>query len=105
MEYVSLGRLFWAFALVLGLLGVLAVLARRYGSTALRVKPKTEARLEILESLPLDPRSRLLLIRRDNVEHLIVKSGEHTQVLETGIPHKRQKPQTIQEDTHDDHAA
>lgn len=106
MEFVDFGRFFWSFAFVLGLLGLLALLMRRYGSSALRIKPKSEARVEILETLPLDSRFRLLLIRRDDVEHLIVKGPETVQVIETGIPHREIVKQSLeQEEPHDDETA
>lgn len=43
-------------------------------------------RLSVTDSLPLDPKRQLLIIRRDNVEHLILTGGPHDVVIETGIP-------------------
>ena len=42
-------------------------------------------RLSVVDSLPLDPKRQLLIIRRDNVEHLILTGGAHDLVIETGI--------------------
>ena len=42
-------------------------------------------RLSVVDSLPLDPKRQLLIIRRDNVEHLILTGGTHDVVIETGI--------------------
>jgi hypothetical protein len=47
--------------------------------------PKPERRLDIVEQSNLDGRRRLILIRRDDVEHLIMTGGPVDMVIETGI--------------------
>jgi flagellar protein FliO/FliZ len=47
--------------------------------------PKPERRLAVLEQASVDGRRRLILIRRDNVEHLIMTGGPVDLVVETGI--------------------
>lgn len=47
--------------------------------------PKPERRLDVVEQWSLDARRRLVLIRRDNVEHLIMTGGPVDVVIETGI--------------------
>ena len=47
--------------------------------------PKPEKRLDVVEQWSLDARRRLVLIRRDNVEHLIMTGGPVDVVIETGI--------------------
>ena len=42
-------------------------------------------RLAVVESLTLDPKRQLLIIRRDNVDHLILTGGQQDLVIETGI--------------------
>lgn len=49
-------------------------------------------RLSVVDSVVVDPRRKLLIIRRDNVEHLILTGGPQDVVVETGIPVER-KPQ------------
>lgn len=103
MEYVSIGRFIWSFVFVLGLIGLLALLAKRYGVGAIRVKNPAEARLEIVEVLPIDARHRLVIIRRDEVEHLLVKGPERIQVIETGFPakHKSRADEPNGDEHHD----
>lgn len=48
-------------------------------------RPRPEPRLGISEQATLDSRRRLVLIRRDNVEHLIMTGGPVDVVIETGI--------------------
>jgi len=51
--------------------------------------PKPEKRLDIVEQANVDGRRRLVLIRRDDVEHLIMTGGPVDVVIETGIGQKR----------------
>ena len=50
-----------------------------------RVARGRNRRLAVVDSLALDPKRQLLIIRRDNVEHLILTGGPHDVVIETGI--------------------
>lgn len=47
--------------------------------------PKPEKRLEVTDQAALDGRRRLVLVRRDNVEHLIMTGGPVDVVIETNI--------------------
>jgi hypothetical protein len=44
-----------------------------------------QRRLGVIESTSVDGRRRLLLVRRDNVEHLIMTGGPVDVLIETGI--------------------
>jgi flagellar protein FliO/FliZ len=48
-------------------------------------RPKPEPRLGVVEQASVDARRRLVLIRRDGVEHLIMTGGPVDMVIETGI--------------------
>ncbi|MGD9784447.1 MAG: hypothetical protein AB7E80_06115 [Hyphomicrobiaceae bacterium] len=51
---------------------------------------RTERRLDVIEQSSVDGRRRLVLIRRDDVEHLIMTGGPVDVVIETGIsPNRR----------------
>ncbi len=43
-------------------------------------------RLAVVDTLALDQKRQLVIIRRDNVEHLILTGGPQDMVVETGIP-------------------
>ena len=47
--------------------------------------PKPETRLEVVDQANVDGRRRLVLIRRDDVEHLVMTGGPVDVVIETGI--------------------
>lgn len=80
------GYLQFALALgfVLALIGVVAVLARRFG---LGYAPRTQGarRLAIGEAIALDARHRLVLVRRDEVEHLLVLGPTAVTLVERDI--------------------
>lgn len=54
--------------------------------------PKAPKRISIVETASIDGRRRLVLIRRDNVEHLIMTGGPVDLVIETGIEPREHKP-------------
>ena len=75
MDAPDFFRAVFALALTLGLIGVVAVLARRYGPSALfRMQQTTKAqrRLAVVETLMLDPARRLVLVRCDGQERLLL---------------------------------
>lgn len=43
-------------------------------------------RIQVVEQLQVDARRQLLVIRRDNVEHLVMTGGPQDLVIESGIP-------------------
>jgi flagellar protein FliO/FliZ len=55
--------------------------------------PRPEPRLGISEQATLDSRRKLVLVRRDDVEHLIMTGGPVDVVIETGISAPRREPQ------------
>jgi flagellar protein FliO/FliZ len=54
--------------------------------------PRPEPRLGISEQATLDSRRKLVLVRRDDVEHLIITGGPVDVVIETGISVVRPEP-------------
>jgi flagellar protein FliO/FliZ len=51
-----------------------------------------ERRLAVVETLVLGPKQRLLLIRRDNVEHLVLAGPDGASVIEQSIAPKVPQP-------------
>ena len=51
--------------------------------------PRPDPRIDVTEQANIDGRRRLLLIRRDDVEHLIMTGGPVDVVIETGISPRR----------------
>ena len=57
------------------------------------------SRLKVLDSAVLDARRRLVLIRRDNVEHLLLIGGPTDVIIESGIDAAYEPRETVQQDT------
>ena len=51
--------------------------------------PRAERRLAVVEQASVDGRRRLVIVRRDDVEHLILTGGPVDVVIETGIGETR----------------
>ncbi|MEI9990058.1 MAG: flagellar biosynthetic protein FliO [Rhizomicrobium sp.] len=85
MELMDFARYIGALLLVLGLVGAAGLAARRFGLGSL-VKPAATRRLAVVETLTIGPRQRLLIVRRDNVEHVVLSGPDGTSVIESGIP-------------------
>lgn len=71
---MSFLRATFALAVVVGLIGLAAVAARRWapGLLAKAASRSAEPRLEVVETLVLDPTRRLVLVRVDEEERLIL---------------------------------
>ncbi len=76
-----------AFAFVVCLMYALAWLVKRLGLTgAPMLAMGAKRRLKIVEQLSIDPRHKLVIVRRDNKEHLIVMGPGGDTVVESNIP-------------------
>jgi hypothetical protein len=80
-------RFFLAFVIVLALIGATAFLVRRFGSERLAGSSARgrQPRLAVIDAAAVDGRRRLILIRRDNVEHLLMIGGPSDVVVEANI--------------------
>ncbi len=76
-----------ALGFVLMLMVGLAYLLKRLGlATNASIKTSDDRRLKIVESLPLDPRRRLTIIKCDKKEHLVILSANGETVIDSNIP-------------------
>ncbi len=80
-------RFFLAFVVVLGALGLFAWAVRRFGAGRLGGAGTRgrQPRLAVIEYATVDNRRRLILVRRDNVEHLLMIGGPTDVVVEPNI--------------------
>src|SRR5258708_10139415 len=82
------GRFVVAFVLVLGLIGGGGLVWRRFfGAGPLSpLGPRgRQPRLAVIDAAAVDARRRLILIKRDNVEHLLMIGGPTDIVVESNI--------------------
>jgi flagellar protein FliO/FliZ len=73
-----------ALVAILALLAVFAWLVRRYGVGG-RPAAGAKRRLAIVEVAPIDGKRRLVLLRRDDTEHLVLLGPENALLVESGI--------------------
>ena len=78
---------FFAFVAVLALIGVAAWLVRRFASNRLGANTNRSRmpRLAVIDAAAVDGRRRLVLVRRDNIEHLLMIGGPTDIVVEPNI--------------------
>jgi flagellar protein FliO/FliZ len=83
---VSLVRFLLAFAVVFILIVGLFWALRRFGGTRIGGAARgRQPRLAVIDVAAVDGRRRLVLIRRDNVEHLVMTGGPTDVVIEQNI--------------------
>ena len=84
MEYSDYLRFVAAFGFIIGLILVCAWGARRMGLTPQIGATENNKRLAVIETLNLDAKRKLILIRRDDKEHLLLV-GETDMTIEGGF--------------------
>jgi len=87
-------RFVLALGAVLGLIGGTAWLFKRYGVERHLEKRSGAAgkRLGVVEMRTVDPRHKLLLLRRDDVEHLVLLGPNQDLLVEQNIPRTERTP-------------
>ena len=80
-------RFFLAFLIVLGLIGATAWAVRRFGAGRLggAGTRARQPRLAVVDHASVNSRRRLILVRRDNIEHLVLIGGPTDVVVEANI--------------------
>src|SRR5436190_18382288 len=78
---------FFAFIVVLALIGLTAWLVRRFGGNRLGANANRGRmpRLAVIDAAAVDGRRRLVLVRRDKIEHLLMIGGPTDIVVEQNI--------------------
>lgn len=91
-----MGDMYWRFVLalvfVVALIFAVAWIAKRLGFGGHIAIPRGKRRLAIQEVLSLDAKRRLVLLKRDGVEHLVLLGTTTELVVETGIAAAAEKP-------------
>ena len=87
MNFLDLARAVFGLAFTLGLIGLAAYAARRYAPQLMAKlnAQRGERRMQVVETLVLDPARRLVLVRIDDEERLILL-GEGRELIEPRQP-------------------
>lgn len=92
MGISNAGQYLIAFAIIFGVVALVALAVRRATSGRSRVTnsapPRArQPRLGIVDVFDLDRQRQLVLVRRDNVEHLVMIGGPTDVLIEANILH------------------
>jgi len=87
VDLIDFARYLGALMLVLALVGFAALAARRFGVPGIMSANSTR-RLAVVETLMLDARHKLFILRRDDKEHVVLVGPDGSSVIESGIAAK-----------------
>lgn len=91
MEFTDFVRAVFALVFTLGLVGLAAVALRKWGpDTLARLTAKKERRMNVVETLVLDPSRRLVVVSLDGEERLLLL-GEGQVLPMTAKPARKTK--------------
>ncbi len=83
MDFADYSRFAFAFAFVIGLIWTVATVVRKLGlDKKLRGITGTQGRLQLVDVLFLDPKRKILLVRADAREYMILVNGETSVVID-----------------------
>ena len=87
MSFPTFLNFFLALMVVLGLIGVLSWVGQRWGGMIPQFGRRRSGskRIGVVETLYIDGKHRLALLRRDQVEHLVLLDPTGAVVVETNI--------------------
>lgn len=87
MDYSDYFRFLLALIFVLAMIGILALLARKagFGYPSNPMRSSGTKRIQVIETAQVDGRRRLVLVKRDHVEHLLILGQNTETIIETGI--------------------
>lgn len=82
---------------VIAMIGLGALAAQKSGLVAMRAAGRRRRRLSLIETLPLDAKRRLMIIRCDDRDHLIVIGAAGETVIERNLEPAAASAQSIAE--------
>ncbi len=85
MVWEDILRILFALVAVLGMIGLCALAARKAGLMTASGGFNSKRRLALVETLALDARRRLAIIRCDETEHLIVLGANGETMVEQNL--------------------
>jgi flagellar protein FliO/FliZ len=86
MEIIDVARIAFALVAVLGMIGLVAIAARKLGLQNGIAPTRQGKRLAIVETMALDQRRRAAIISCDGREHLLILDQTRITVIERAIP-------------------
>ncbi len=88
MPLIDIARILFALIAVVGMIGIVAIGAKKLGLQNGALSFQRARRLALVETMNLDQRRRAAILRCDDREHLIVFDAGRITVIEQGIPRR-----------------
>ena len=86
MDNVDFARFVFAFLFVIGLIGAAGFLLKRVAGTSKWMGTQQDTdRIQVVQTRYLDAKRKVVLIRRDNKEHLLLLADGQALVIEANI--------------------
>ena len=86
MEWALLLKFISAFVFVIALMFLFSWFLKRTGLANSGMVNNSKRRLNVVEFINIDNRRRLVLVRRDDKEHLLLLGSQSETVVKTDIP-------------------
>lgn len=87
METVEILRFITALIFVVSLMGLFWIILKKLNiNGGMVLQPGKKRRLKVVEVLPIDPRHKAILLRRDDKDHLVILGPNGQTVIEQSIP-------------------
>ena len=89
LDFAHYIQFFFALVFVIGLIGLVTLVMRHYGlGGAIKFNARSRngrRRIAVVDAIGVDARRRLILIRRDDLEHLVLLGAHDDLLIEGGI--------------------
>jgi flagellar protein FliO/FliZ len=85
-------RVIFGLLTVIGLIGVAAIAARKAGLATFAPGVTGKRRLGVVETLSLDARRRLLIVKCDDREHLIILGAQNETLIDADLEPRAASP-------------
>ena len=89
MDYSSYINAIFALIFVLGLIGLFSFVLKKLSTGQFVSKSKSAKRISLEEVFYLDAKRKLMIVKRDDVEHLILLGANSETIVEQNIKAKK----------------
>ena len=86
MDLIDISRIVFALIAVLGMIGLTAFIARRAGLSGGGISLSKDKRLSVSETMAVDARRRVIIVKCDGREHLLLLGATGETVIASDIP-------------------
>lgn len=85
IDFTQILRLVLSLVFVVSLMGGLALLLKRLGLSTGSPTLSTKRRLNVVETLPLGPRNKAVILECDNKQHLVILGANSDTLIDSDL--------------------